>query len=585
MMLPVLLFLTTFPRDLRAAQSRQPREKDVVSQGSVVIDGATIQYTATAGTLILRNAQQEPVASIFYVAYWKTGVRNSDRRPITFAYNGGPGSSSVWLHMGGIGPRRVEVPSDAKSVSPPPYKLVDNPYSILDKSDVVFIDPVGTGFSHPLGKATDSQFWGVDEDVRSVGQFIHDYITKFHRWNSPKFLLGESYGTFRTAALINYVQDQGMQFNGVILLSSVLNFEASSFQPGNDLPYILFLPSYAAIAWYHHALSPQPPSLRPFLRQVEEFATHAYASALLAGDRLDPQKKEKLAAQLAQCTGLSAAYWQKANLRVNADEFEQELLGARGLATGRLDARYVNFNIDPLSSLRVYQVMQSAIHGAFTAAINNYLGHDLHYVSRRPYVIGNGTAARHWDWKHQSPFRHFGARPGFTDVVPDLRRAMIINPYLQLMVNEGYYDLGTPFFATEYSIAQLELPEALRAHVHIYHYFVGHMLYLNTPSLAEMHRNLDAFIGLAMTHSSASHGGTQATGEPRPRKSGAAVKGHAGIRWRRDASPVVRTRPCDRKTVWFVKEKSSGTRFDLRGWWTLPEAAFLQFNQGGTKPW
>jgi carboxypeptidase C (cathepsin A) len=489
--------LAIFPGALRAAPRVAAHGRDVTSQGTVVIGGTTIPYTAHAGTLILRNAHQQPIASVFYVAYWKNGVRNESDRPITFAYNGGPGSSSVWLHMGGIGPRRIEIPSDAKSVSPPPYRLVNNPYSILNASDVVFIDPVGTGFSHPLGKATGKQFWGVDQDVRSVGQFIHDYVTKFHRWNSPKFLLGESYGTFRTAALINYLQNQGMQFNGVMLLSTVLNFEASSFQPGNDLPYILFLPSYAAIAWYHRALSPRPANLPAFLKQVEHYAIYTYAPALLEADRLSPQQKDKVAAQLAAYTGLSTSYWLKANLRVNAPEFEKELLAGRGLVTGRLDARYTGYAINPLIGTREYPVMSTAISGAFTAAINSYLYHDLHYTSRRPYLILNGMVNRNWDWKHRGPFPNFGARPGFTNVVPDLRRAMITNPHLQLMVNEGYFDLGTPFFAAEYTTAELNLPPALLSHVHTYHYMVGHMLYLNTATLAQLHHNLDTFIATA----------------------------------------------------------------------------------------
>jgi carboxypeptidase C (cathepsin A) len=492
-----LVFLTISPRAGLAAQSNEPHSRDVISHGSVTIDGTAVPYTAHTGTLILRNAQQQPIASVFYVAYWKNGVENEDNRPITFAYNGGPGSSTVWLHLGGIGPRRVEVPSDAKSVAPPPYRITSNPNSILDASDIVFIDAIGTGYSHPLGQASGKQFWGVDEDVHAFGQFIHDYLTKYHRWNSPKFLLGESYGTFRTAALINYVQNQGMQFNGVILLSSVLNFEASSFQPGNDLPYILFLPSYAAIAWYHHALSPQPASLPAFLQKVEDFATHEYSSDLLAGDRLDLAEEKKVAAQLAAYTGLSADFWLKANLRVNANEFEKELLASRGLSIGRLDARYANYAINPVMPLREYTVMSSAIRGAFTAAINQYLDADLHYDSRRPYLVQNGAVSRNWDWKHESPFQNFGARPGFTNVVPDLRRAMITNPDLQLMVNEGYYDLGTPFFATEYTIGELRLPPALRAHVHIDHYTVGHMLYLNDPALVALHRNLDQFIRMA----------------------------------------------------------------------------------------
>ncbi len=496
----LLLIMAALPtHDLYAAvQPSRPSANSVITHGTVVIHGVTIHYTARAGTLILRNALQVPIASVFYVAYWKDGVRNAANRPITFAYNGGPGSSSVWLQMGGIGPRRVMVPSDAKSVPPPPYDISNNPYSILDKSDVVFIDPVGTGYSHPLGKATGKQFWGVDQDVHSMGEFIIDYVSKFDRWNSPKFLLGESYGTFRTAALINYLQNQGMQFNGVILLSSVLNFEASSFQPGNDLPYILFLPSYAAIAWYHHALSPEPKNLATFLGRVEKFAVYDYSTALLQGDSLGANQEDKIAEKLSEYTGLSQSYWRKADLRVNADEFETALLSRQDLVTGRLDARYVNYAVNPLLPFREYPVMASAIDGAFTSAVNYYLRNDLHYISSRPYLIINGDVGRHWDWKHKSPFRSFGARPGFTDVVPDLRRAMITNPHLQLMVNAGYFDLGTPYFATQYTINELKLPPRLQEHVHMYHYYVGHMLYLNTPSLAALHHNLDGFIDISV---------------------------------------------------------------------------------------
>jgi len=486
------LVLLAFAAPLLAAQTAHARS--AVTQGTVRIAGASLSYTARAGTLILRNAQQQPIASVFYVAYTKNGARRGGLRPITFAYNGGPGSSSAWLHLGGLGPRRLEVPSNAASPAGPPYTLANNDYSILDATDLVFIDPVGTGYSHVLGSASGKQFWGVDEDVRSMGAIIHDYVARFDRWNSPKFLLGESYGTFRTAALANYLQNHGMQLNGVILLSSVLNFEASSFAPGNDLPYILFLPSYTAIAWYHHALQPQPAHLRPLLQQVERFAFDTYAPALLRGDRLDAAARQSLAAQLARYTGLSAAVWNQADLRVNAVEFEQRLLAGRGLVIGRLDARYTGADITPLVSSRAYPVMQSSINGAFTATLNQYLSQTLRYATPRTYEVLNGAVSRAWDWSHRTPFVNFGARPGFTDVVPDLRRAMVTNPHLRLLVNEAYYDLGTPFFATEYTLAQLKLPPALAGHVAIEHYRVGHMLYLNTPALAKLHANLEGFI-------------------------------------------------------------------------------------------
>ena len=469
-----------------------PRERRVATQGTVTIQGASIAYTATAGTLLLRDAQQQPIASVFYTAYTRNGP-DAAARPITFVYNGGPGSSSVWLHLGGLGPKRVVVP-DAAAPKGAPFTLANNGDSILDATDLVFIDPVGTGFSHPLGKVSGKRFWGVDEDVRAMGATIEAYLTQYRRWNSPKFILGESYGTFRSAALANYLQSQGVQLNGVILLSSVLNFEASSFSPGNDLPYILFLPSYTAIAWYHHKLTPQPAHLRPLLQQVETFAFQTYAPALLEGDRLPAATRSQLAAELARYTGLSASEWERADLRVNAVEFEQRLLASEGRVTGRLDARYTGANVNPLWPARAYPVMQSSILGAFTAGMHQYLTEDLHYNSTRPYLLMNGAVSRAWDWKHRTPFMNFGARPGFTDVVPDLRRAMVTNPHLRLMVNEAYYDLGTPFFATEYTLAQLKLPAALAGHVEIHHYRVGHMLYLNDASRDELHTNLERFI-------------------------------------------------------------------------------------------
>jgi carboxypeptidase C (cathepsin A) len=464
----------------------------VTTPSTVAIGGRRIAYTATAGTLLLRDARQRPTASVFYTAYTRTG-RGAAGRPITFVYNGGPGSSSAWLHLGGLGPKRVRVP-DAATPKGAPFALVNNGSSILDATDLVFIDPVGTGFSHRLNGASGKQFWGVDEDVRAMGATIESYLDQYHRWNSPKFLLGESYGTFRSAALANYLQTQGVQLNGVILLSSVLNFEASSFAPGNDLPFVLFLPSYAAIAWYHHQLRPQPAHLRPLLAAVEKFAFQSYAPALLEGDRLPAAERRQLAAQLGRYTGLGASVWEQGDLRVNAVEFEQRLLAGRGLVTGRLDGRYSGVNVNPLWPARAYPVMQSSILGAFTAGIHTYLSEDLHYTSRRPYRVMNGAVARAWDWRHRTPFVNFGARPGFTDVVPDLRRAMVTNPHLRLMVNEAYYDLGTPFFATEYTLAQLKLPPALAGHVAIHHYRVGHMLYLNRATRRQLHANLEQFV-------------------------------------------------------------------------------------------
>lgn len=494
LVLIVLPVSSLYGAPVRAPVSPVP--KDAITQGSVTIDGSAIRYTATAGTITLRNAAQEPIASVFYVSYIKNGVRNTNARPITFAYNGGPGSSSVYVDIGGFGPRRLVIPSDASDVPSAPYQLVNNPYSILNKSDVVFIDPVGTGYSHPLGTAKGQDFWGVDEDVRSLATFVEQYLAQTKRWNSPKYLFGESYGTFRTAALANYLQDQGVYLNGIVLLSSVLNFEASVFAAGNDLPYAMYLPSYAATAWYHNLLGTRPADLKSFLAKVESFSVHQYMPALMQGDSLPAAEKDKIAEQLSAYTGLTKAYWLKANLRVPSSQFEKELLSDKDLVTGRLDTRYVNTPLTNLTASRELRVMHSAIFGAFTGAMNYYLSAVLHYQTDRKYMM-SGPVGSFWNWKHVAPYDEaLGNNPRIRidTTVPDLRHAMIMNHNLSVMVNAGYFDLGTPYFATQYSIDELNLPASLRSHVQMFHYQVGHMFYLNTKALSEFHSNYEKFM-------------------------------------------------------------------------------------------
>ncbi len=472
--------------------------RSVVTHGHVVIGGKTIRYTARAGTLIMRNAKMQPVASIFYVAYTRDGVSNENDRPITFAYNGGPGSSTVWLHLGGIGPWRVAVPTNAESSPPAPFPIVKNPDSVLNKTDLVFIDPVGTGYSHAIGKTNPQQFWGVDADARSVGAFIMRYLTKFNRWNSPKFILGESYGTTRSAVLSNYLQQHGVELNGVILLSSILNFETASFAPGNDLPYVLYLPSEAAVAWYHHRLSPRPKNLPAFLSQVEHFATGAYAHALMMGDTLPATTENAVISQLVRYTSIPAHIWRRANLRLTGSEFQKLLLINQDRQTGRLDARYANYDLMPMLPFPDYSVMTSAIDGAFTGAFNWYARNILHYHSKRHYYILNYRVIQHWNWKNKPVIPTLGGGwPGYTNVAPNLERALVTNPHLQLLVNNGYFDLGTPFYATVYTMQHLGLPKALQGHVHLKFYYCGHMLYLHHASLNELHNNIDHFITMA----------------------------------------------------------------------------------------
>lgn len=464
------------------------REQRVVTEHAATIGGQRIDYDATVGNIVLRDTADQPIASIFYTAYARRGVHDPGRRPITFAYNGGPGSSSVWIHMGAFGPRRVAIP-DTAHAPPPPYTIVDNENSLLDRTDIVFIDPVGTGFSKPLGHAKATMFWGVDEDVHALAQFISRYLSENGRWNSPRYLLGESYGTTRSAALVNYLQTRdNMDFNGVVLMSSVLDFQTITFDPGNDMPYVLYLPSYAAVAWYHHALPQQPSVLRPFLAEVERFATTEYAQALLAGSKLPAADRAHILDRLHQYTGLSREYLDRADLRVDNGEFEKELLREHGEVVGRLDARYTGPTGDPMESRASYDPQSADVSSAFTSAFNSYLHDELNFGRDRQYVVmGN---VQPWNWNH--PARR--GWPGHTNVAVDLSQALQYNTKLQVLLNSGLFDLATPYYAAEWTMDHLQLPKDLQGHVHEAEYDAGHMMYLHEPSLAQLKRNIAAFI-------------------------------------------------------------------------------------------
>ncbi len=459
-----------------------------VTHHTATIGGQRVDYEATLGSIILRDDEGNPTAEVWYTAYTRTGAGDGARRPVTFAYNGGPGSSSVWLHMGALGPRRIAT-ADTVHAPPPPYTLVDNPYSIVDVTDLVMIDPVGTGFSRPLGKATGKDFWGVDQDARSLGQFVTRWLSENGRWNSPRYLLGESYGTTRSAALGAYLQDrENVDLNGIILLSSVLEFSTISFNPGNDLPYMLYLPSYAAVAWYHDALPDRPAELEPFLREVQQFALGDYARALLAGGRLEDAERSSILDRLHRYTGLSRDYLDRADMRVLAPEFEQELMREHGLTVGRLDARFTGPTLDPMSQFASYDPQSSAVSSAYTSAINSYLRQELGYKGDRPYTISGNVNP--WDWTHG---RSFGW-PGYTNVAQDLAQTMKENPTLHVMLNSGYYDLATPYFAADYTMDHLDIPAQLRSNLETKYYGAGHMMYLYEPSLAKLKENIADFI-------------------------------------------------------------------------------------------
>lgn len=479
------------------------------TKGSVRVEGKKIEYTAYAGTLIVHPAgwsdvaENNPshkgtkpaVASMFYVAYFKDGERPSDR-PITFLYNGGPGSASLWLHMGAFGPRRI-VTADHTHTPPAPYSLVNNDYSLLDASDLVFIDAPGTGFSRVAGTHRDKDFYGVDQDAHAFSSFIVQFLSKYGRWNSPKYLFGESYGTTRNAALAWRLEHgDKIDLNGIIMLSQILMFDANidspQNNPGIDLPYILALPSYAATAWYHHKLPDRPKALKPLLKRVEHYAMGEYATALREGSALPAAQKHAVAVQLHQYTGLPVAYIEKANLRVNGGEFEKTLLSDSDTTTGRLDTRFSGPTMYPLSEGSAYDPQSAAISAAYLATFNNYVRKVLKFGGDKRYLV-YARMDKPWDFLHQPP--HTG-RPLYqaTNVMPDLAKAMIYNPDLKVMLNSGYFDLATPFFEGIYEMHHLPMPVRLQKNIEYKHYMSGHMVYAHEASLKALHDNVAAFI-------------------------------------------------------------------------------------------
>jgi carboxypeptidase C (cathepsin A) len=475
-----------------AAQKEPPHPEQSVTQHSVIVAGTPIAYTATAGTLIVRNEKDEPWASIGYIAYVRKVAGAPARRPITFAYNGGPGSSSIWLHMGALGPKRI-VTSDAAPTPPPPYQVVDNAYSLLDKTDLVMIDPVGTGVSKAVGEAKNKDFWGVDPDIESVSRFIKQYVTDNGRWNSPKYLLGESYGTTRSAGVVDYLQTRaGMDFNGVILVSVATDIGAIFAVPGNEQPYPLFLPSYAATAWYHKVLPNAPKELEPFLAEVKAFATGEFAEALREGDRLSESRRAAVIQKLHDYTGLSSQYLDLANLRVPEGQFTQELLRQHRVTIGRLDARFQGPTFDPLAKETESDPQSNAIAAAFTAAFLDWYHDGLKFGQGKNYVV-IGEVWKEWDWKHKPPGAPF-ALPTLPNTGIDLAHAMASNPSLRVLVLNGLYDLATPFLATEYMMSHLGLEKSLQSHIEMKYYPAGHMMYIYEPSLKAFKADIAEFI-------------------------------------------------------------------------------------------
>jgi carboxypeptidase C (cathepsin A) len=508
------------------APPRRPQSPlDSITENTVTIGGQQIEYRAVAGTItvggtdafdallasdgqLLADAVVNPTdpakpedaparARLFYTAYFRKSA-SAAPRPITFFYNGGPGSSTMWLHMGSFGPRRVAIP-DTEHKTGAPYSITDNPYSLLDVTDMVFIDMPGAGFSRIMGKDKEKAFWGVDQDAHAFERFIRRFLTKYDRWNSPKYLFGESYGTPRSAVLSALLKN--IDLNGIVLLSAILNFDNSvdgvHWNPGTDQPYALALPTYAATAFYHHKLPQQPAALQPFLREVETFALGEYSSALLAGSLLPENQQRSIAEKLHRYTGLPLDYILKANLRVAGGEFSKTLQDADGLTTGRIDTRYRGPDLNRLSGEAEYDPQASAISAAYATAINEYVRTELKFGKEetyKPNVYDEiGTA---WDFHHKAPpgppdSQGFGSA---TNVMPDLAFTMKSNPKMRVMLAGGYFDLATPYFEGIYEMHHLPIPQSLQQNISYKYYESGHMVYLNESVLRQFRADVVQFV-------------------------------------------------------------------------------------------
>lgn len=459
---------------------------------SIDLNGEKIDYTVTTGTILLKEEDLEEgekqKASIFYIAYIKDN--GSKDRPVTFSFNGGPGSSSVWLHLGLLGPKRVEMDEEGNPIGPP-FRLIDNASSLFDSTDLVFIDPVSTGYSRPVPKEKPDQFHNVKKDIESVGEFIRIWTTRNKRWTSPKFLIGESYGTTRAAGLAGYLHERhGMYLNGIMFISSILNFLTAGFDEGNDLPFILFLPTYTATAWYHHKLAADlQADLEKAVQEAREFAMGDYALALMKGNDLKGSGREKIVDKLARLTGLSKVYIEGTDLRINIHRFCKELLRDEGVTIGRLDSRYKGFDRDAVGEYNEIDPSYAAILGPYTAAMYDYLRCDLEYETDLPYEI---LKSLHLTWKYEN------YQNNYLNTAKDLRRGFQLHPGLKIIVCNGYFDLATPLLATEYTYKHIPLPQAQQDNIKMTYYEAGHMMYLHGPSLKRLSEDLHAFINNAV---------------------------------------------------------------------------------------
>ncbi len=471
-----------------------PEDKLSVTHHSVTINGEKIRYTATAGTLVLKEEidkeGEKPKASVFFIAYTRDDVEDTSKRPITFSFNGGPGSSSVWLHLGVLGPRCVKPDADGE-LPHPPYQLTNNECSILDKTDLVFIDPVSTGFSRAVPGEEAKQFHGFKRDIESVGDFILLYLGRYKRWGSPKLLIGESYGTTRAGGLAGYLQGRhGAYLNAIMLVSVVLNFQTIRFAPGNDLPYILYLPTYAATARYHNKLNEVDSEFETFMDEVKAFALGDYTLALMQGSAVSPDQRATIVQHLAKYTGLTPEYIERTDIRINIMRFCKELLRDEGRTVGRFDSRYKGIDRDAAGETYEYDPSSAVVQGAYTAALNAYVRDELEFESDLPYEILS-RRVHPWDYgDHQNEY---------VNVSDTLRAAMTMNPALKVFVANGYYDLATPFLASEYTFSHLGLDESLQDNITTAYYQAGHMMYIDQAELRKMKDDLDAFLDAVLS--------------------------------------------------------------------------------------
>ena len=475
-------------------------EKSSSSQGRVTIDGQSVDYTVTVGDIVLRHDAGEPKAKMTFVSYLRDGIEDRRARPVTFAFNGGPGSASVWVHLGAFGPKKAELDDEGMPLGPPPGRLVDNEHSVLDVTDLVFIDPVETGWSRPAPGEESEQFTGFTKDVESVGEFIRLWLARNDRWASPKFIAGESYGTTRSAGLAEYLQDtHGMFLNGICLISSVINWGTKVFNIGNDLPYALILPTYTATAWQHGKLPEHlAGDLEDALARSEAFALGDYSSALMLGDQLQGEERRRIRSQLAELSGLSEDYLERADLRVDIYHFVKELLREKGLTVGRLDSRYTGRDRTDLGEHFEYDPSSAVVTGWYVSLLKDYLRHELGYENDMVFRHSAGRQVRPWNYHEDESRQSYGSN-AYANYAEHLRAAMHKNPYLKVLIMSGYYDLATPYFATDYTVDHMQLDPELRDNIHVAYYKAGHMMYVRTEDLIKFRRDYLDFMSDALT--------------------------------------------------------------------------------------